>query len=78
VSVEFAILIVLCVILLQASFLAIAPRTYLRIRNWIVRTPNRVPVNRGYGRERAVGLFVILIAGFIIYWIISSAFVDVP
>ncbi|PYY02380.1 MAG: hypothetical protein DMG64_11790 [Acidobacteria bacterium] len=75
---EFAILIVLCVILLQASFLAIAPRTYLRIRNWIVRTPNRVPVNRGYGRERAVGLFVILIAGFIIYWIISSAFVDVP
>ena len=66
------IILVLLIIVCQAAFLVIAPRTYLRLRNRILKTPNRFPVNRGYGRERMVGSFIILIACLLIY-----AFIEV-
>ena len=71
------IVLVLSFIVLQAAFFALAPKTCLHLRNRILRTSERIPVSRGYGRERAVGMFILFRAAFLIYLIFGLATVDV-
>jgi hypothetical protein len=69
---------VLILIVIQASFLGIAPKKYLRVRNQLLKNPNRVPIGRGYGRERLVAIFIVLVASALIYLIFSFATIDLP
>jgi len=72
------LVVVLILIVIQASFLGIAPKTYLRFRNHLLKIPNRVPTGRGYGRERFVAIFIILMTSALIYLIFNFATIDLP